>query len=141
MRAEADEMVHGRRHRPATWFDHLVYPLFTWAVCLTMLDVPATLLLALLYRGRLPSGLSWWLLAPPVVLDVCSAYLSTTHLLRGGRHGQALLSWLCYVPLSLCGFNMAWWCRLLVLAGLTLFHACCQSLVPLGLASVLSTKS
>jgi hypothetical protein len=131
-------MSDGRRHRPTTWLDHLVYPLFTCVVLLSMLDLPATTVLVLLYRGRLPPNIVVVLLTPPVVLDLCSAYLSTTHLLRGGRHGQALLSWLCYAPLSLLGLSIGWQWRAVTLAALTLFHAACQSFVPLRLAKRLA---
>jgi hypothetical protein len=127
-------VTDARRYRPVTWTDRVAYPLLTWAVALTMADAPAILMLALCYRGRLPPDVTWLLMIPPVALDVCSAYLSTVHLLRGGRHGQALLSWLCYVPLSVFGANGAWWWRVLTLLGLTVFHACCQSFVPLVVA-------
>ena len=72
-----------------------------------------------------------WLLIPPLLLDLTSAYMHVAYLLHRTReHGQAGLSWFYYAPYSMVGLDVVWWGRLAVLAGLTLFHAACQYYTP-----------
>lgn len=123
------------------WRGRLIYGLFVLSAYLTLLVLLATVPAVMLYSGRPFRHIAALLLIPPVLLDLCSAYMTVTYLTRGTQeHGQAGLSWFYYVPYALLGLSVAWWWRLATLAGLTLFHACCQYLLPLSVATRLGWR-
>ena len=88
--------------------------------------------LAVLLPGLRPfPSVCWWLLIPCVAWDLCSLQTAVSRVLRG--HGPStvpLVAWGYYVLFCLFGMDAYWWWRLVVLAGLTLFHACCHDLLP-----------
>ena len=121
----------GRRLRPLTPADRVVYPLLAWAACVTVLEIPVLFVLWHTSLVRSMQPYASWFLVHPILLDLCSAYLATIRRLRGrGMSGVGLLSWLCYAQISLFGFPVVWWLRFLLLGALTALHIACQYRVP-----------
>ena len=128
---ETHVLAPAHAHRPATWADRIIYPLWAVAGGISSVALVPSLVLALpLYRLGLFSAVAWWLLIPYVLWDLCSLYISVAGVCRGGGPSTVPLVSLAYYALfSLFGMQVAWWWRLLSLGALTMFHACCYYVV------------
>lgn len=119
-------------HRPVTRLDRVIWPL--WAV--SGLGAGSAFVVGLVLAVWLPGlklfpTISWWLLIPCVVLDLCNLYVVLTGIVRGGGPSAIpLIAWAYYVLFSLFGPIVAWRLRLAVLAALTVFHGCCHFPIP-----------
>jgi len=121
-----------RNWMPHFWVDRVVFVVFVAAAYLTLPGVAIGALSVAVdaVRGLLLDA-GGWLLVAPVVLDLTSAYMHVTYVLgRTREHGQAGLSWLYYFAYCVIGLGVAWWWRVVVLLGLTAFHAACQYYIP-----------
>jgi hypothetical protein len=131
-----------RAWMPDSWADCVVFALFVIAAYSTLPVVVVGVLSVTIAPIRsLLLNVGGWLLIAPLLLDLTSTYMHVTYLFgRTREHGQAGLAWFYYVPYCLVGLSVAWWMRLVVLAGLTLFHAVCQYYAPRYLATKLGWR-
>jgi hypothetical protein len=118
-----------------------IYVLFVGAAYSALVALPTLAVFALLGGVQLPLAAALLCLAPALAMDLCSLYLHTTHLVRGGGPaGQAGLSWFVYATFALDVPLPAWWDRIALLAGLTALHVCCHWYAPLALSRRLGRR-
>ena len=129
-------------HGPITRLDRVIWPVWVVSGLLAGLAfVVGVVLVGLLPGLRLFPSISYWLLAPCVLSDLCSLYVAmTTIMRRRGPSTVPLVSWGQYLLFCLFGLQTVWWGRLVALAALTLFHACCHFLIPALVARMIARR-
>jgi len=132
-----DEVRRLCNHRPITWGDRIVYPVFAVALGLAALAFLPSVFLALVgYGGTLFPSVARWLLIPYILVDLCSLYLAVTCVIRrGGPSGVGAVSLGYYALFSLSGIRVEWWWRACVFGLLSVFHLCCHYLIPRSIAA------
>jgi len=115
-------------HKPVTRLDRFVWPLWAVSGLAAGFAFVGGLVVALWLPGlKLFPTVSWWLLMPCLVLDLCNLYIVLTRIARGrGPSAIPLIAWFYYVLFSLLGLRVVWWWRLVALAVLTVFHVGCH---------------